>query len=346
MSLAPNDPEVIIFERSPFRNLDAIVQQDGRTVYFYLAGGEGYPPKACWLGNLVKGPMEINMEDMQQGIPPALPRIHCDHPQGRPLPKETDLEVVWFEEGNGAAILESGSLLGVIPPWSGVDEFCGYARDCLVETKVAWPIPQTESLGRRIVSAQDFWQSFNLGKPFRELQARLQPSLESRYGTQQQYWAIDNQQFPPRGLAEMELNGKTTFTTVGMSLFPQPNIEMYVENPSLCRRIELAFQVDTNALDSTLVDQVTKFISNLAQMPWKNFTWFGHQHTCAVNIDSLTDFPFALLLADPREPLATWRNDPIQTLWLVPINSTEMDSIREKNIDFVKADSFSARLPY
>ena len=341
-----NEPEVIIFERSPFGNLDAIVQQDGRTLYFYLAGGEGYPPKACWLGNLVKGPLEININEMEQGIPPLLPRIHCDHPEGRPLPQEDDLEIVWFEEGNGVAVLESGSVLGILPPWSGVEKFAGYARDCIAETQVAWPMPNTTSMQRRIDNANSFWKSFNDSTPFADLQSRLLESFENRFGPQQNYWAIDNGEFPQRGLLQSNQNGKATFTTVGMSLFPQPNIEMYVENPSLERRVELAFQVDEKLVTDELTEELGKSMARLASMPWRNLTWFGHQHSCEFRLAAIPDQSFAMFFADPREPIVSFRDDPVRTLWLIPIGESELNSLRAEEKTFLSSEPFLSRLPF
>lgn len=346
MSLAPNDPEVVIFERSPFGNMDAIVQQDGRTLYFYLSNGQPDGTQACWLGNLVKGPLTINTEEMKQGLPPLLPRIHCAHPNGRELPSESDLELVWFEEGNGAAVLESGDVLGIIPPWSGVEGFEGYARDCISETEVAWPIPETNSMHRRIENARSFWQSFESGNPFAELQTPLLEAQTKRFGAEINYWSIDGNQFPPRGLAQWDQDGNTTLSTVGMSLCPQPKLEMYVENPSLHRRIEIAFQLPTELATEPVIDQLGQAISGLARMPWQHQTWFGHQHTCEFKSDAFPDTPFALLWMDPRVPLGVFRDDPVQTLWLIPISDTELESLRNKDYRILESDPFRSRLPF
>jgi hypothetical protein len=59
---------------------------------------------------------------MRDGSPPLLPRRYCKHPEGAALPAAEDLEIVWFEEGNGAALLERGEPLTVIPPWAGQGE--------------------------------------------------------------------------------------------------------------------------------------------------------------------------------------------------------------------------------
>lgn len=345
MSLGPTEPKVIIFERSPYGNLDAIVEHDGRAIYFYLSNKE-LGTKACWLGNLIVGPMVINENEMKQGIPPVLPRIHCNHPEGREIPTEEDLEIVWFEEGNGAAVRESGKILGIIPPWSGVDGFHGYARDCLAETSVAWPMPDTQSMERRVNLADSFWKSL-ASNPFSELQKSLLEIYEGRWGKEQKYWSIDGDQFPPKGLVQLENDGTTTFATVGMSLVPQPGVEMYVENPSLHRRVELGFQIDSTQLSDSLVGKIGQQMSGLAQMPWRNLTWLGHRHTCELNLETLPDSMFALCWVDEKDgKISHFRDDPVNLLWLIPINEKEMESLRNRDDSFIQTEDFQRRLPH
>ena len=105
--MGQNDPENLLFETSPYGNLDAIVEHDERAVFFYLSGqgraDDKFGTRACWVRNLVPGPYVINEDEMKQGIPPALPRTHCKYSDGRAAPTTDQLEIVWFEEGNGAA---------------------------------------------------------------------------------------------------------------------------------------------------------------------------------------------------------------------------------------------------
>jgi len=128
--------ETILFETSPFGTLDGIVEHDGRVVYFYLnereneAGTESrFGTRACWVRNLERGPMVFNKADMAAGKSPLLPRNDCLDPTLLKLPESGELEIVWFEEGNGAALIETElenktrNTIAVIPPWSGVDGF-------------------------------------------------------------------------------------------------------------------------------------------------------------------------------------------------------------------------------
>ena len=345
MNSGSSEPQVVLFERSPYGNIDAIVEHDDRTVYFYLASQNSFGMRSCWLGNLVEGPLVMSEADLTQGRPPLVPRIHCTHPAGREIPQESDLEIVWFEEGNGAAVLERGEVLGIIPPWSGASEFHGYARDSIAETIVAWPIPTETALLRRIEHAREFWRGFRDGNPFATLQSEILQSHKNRFGAEVKYWVIDNEQFPPRGLIQMESNGTTTFATVGMSLVPQPNVEMYAENPSQSRLVELAFQLDSSNLDPEKIEEIGQRISAIAKKPWESFTWFGHMHSCEFKVQATDgETPFVIFWGDPN-PLCSYREDPVRLLWVVPITQAELDQLLAKDYSFVESAEFKNRLP-
>ena len=66
------------------------------------------------------------------GAYPALPSGRTKHPKGRPQLDPRTLEVVWFEEGDGVALLEAGQPLCVIPSWSDMDGgIPGYSREAI-----------------------------------------------------------------------------------------------------------------------------------------------------------------------------------------------------------------------
>ncbi len=350
MNLAPQEPEVLVFERSPFGNVDAIVEHDGRSIYFYLnginpGGKSGMGTRACWLANLVTGPLAISVEELSQGIPPLMPRIHCDHPGGRELPHPDDLSFVWLEEGNGAAVYEKGEILGMLPPWSGVDGFHGYARHCIAQTEVAWPLPEDlEHLKRRLHHAHEFWEEVQNGRPFADLQSQQLELFEKRFGDHVNYWAIDGNKFPPRGMAQFQKGSRTTIATIGMSFVPQPNVELYTTSPSEYRRVEIGIQLDTERMSEPLIDQIGQRLSGLAQAPWQKMTWFGPRHTCEFPLDITTEQAYALFWPEP-ETLLEFRGDPVHMLWLVPISETEMEACRKNDFAFMEVESFASRLP-
>lgn len=326
------DPtETLLFETSPFGTVDAIVEHDGRVVYFYLnehpdAAGNSpgkFGTRACWVRNLQRGPLVMDQSEMANGLAPLMPRNDCVDAEPQPLPNGEALEIVWFEEGNGAALLETNSdsqiqqAIAVIPPWSGVDDFHGYALGCVHETPLAWPMPINESLQLRIDRAIEFWSSFTSeGSPFAHLQSKLVEALDLRFGkeNQKQYYAIDGGKFPPRGLVHYETATETILATVGMSLCPQPMVELAVEQPATQRRIEIGTRIkhDPEGPNAELVAATLGSISSWAGYPWRNQSWLGHGHT----IDWSVANSKATLVLDEKADLPYFRDDPVKILWV------------------------------
>ncbi len=409
----PGKTQTLLFHTSPYGNLDAIVEHDGRVVYFYLngsatesqSGDQRFGTRACWVRNLVSGPYVMNNEQMQQGLPPLLPRTHCKYSDGRPLLDPDRLEVIWLEEGNGAALIERAEtaddapeVLAVIPPWSGLDGFQGYARDCATGSPLCWPLPDNPRLLQRLARSAEFWSEFaeplqttdSSREPTPNLFAGLQQNIlaayEKHFPTHEsandgrkyegRYFAIDGGRFPPRGMIVFERDDSLTAMTVGMSLCPQPAVELFSDQPSGLRRIELGIHLDrasglglsaasssSDSSTSAAMEAVLGQLSSLAAMPWKLWIWLGPGHTtsfdsfsalksnrteAAGNMESAPEFgllirggqmpgsgiPEAvksridqLLSAAPPVELPSFRDDPVNLLWIVPLSSGERDSL-------------------
>lgn len=345
MSAEPSatESEVLLFEHSPYRNLDAIVQHDSRTVYFYLNEPPGEDPaaprrfgtRACWVRNLVPGPLVVNPEAVPTGTPPLLPRTHTRSREAQPLPSPESLEIVWFEEGNGAALVQrqadgSRLTLAVIPPWSGRDGFHGYAAGCGIEHDLCWPLPEHPALQRRIDRAREFWLSFADADPFPARQTEVLASyraalLDPDDPVEEAYFSIDGGRFPPRGLVQFSNHEHHWLLTVGMSLCPQPTVELYTEHPSARRRIELGICLD-RALPEPQLAALRQRLATLAAYPWNHQTWLGPGHSCRLP-ELGPDGAFALLVpdaeiqADARRQivLPEYRQDATSLLWLLPL---------------------------
>ena len=329
----------LLFQTSPYGNIDAIVQHDESAVYFYLNGVEPFGMRACWVRNLKDGPLVLNEDQMQQGLPPMLPKTHCRVAGAQPVPNAEDLEIVWFEEGNGAALLENGKTIAVIPPWSGVDGFHGYAADCGMESQLCWPMPENESLQLRISRAGEFWNSckFENDHPFAFLQPRLINAYETQFRSKAKYFAIDGGQFPPRGACVFRPadDDSVTIATVGMSMRPQPNVEMFAEDPRAKRRIELVITIPGSPSDEQL-QPLLEQISGMVSFPWQQWTWFGHGHSCAIRgLEGLFEQAFDFVAfrdeADgernsPLEDLS-FRDDPVNLLRMLPITAGQQKSL-------------------
>lgn len=325
------DPtENLLFETSPYGTIDGIVEHDGRVVYFYLnerPDESGQQPgrfgtRACWVRNLQRGPLVMDKSDAAMGNAPLMPRNDCIDGALLNVPPSESLRIVWFEEGNGAALLESDSngrsnTIAIIPPWSGIDGFHGYAANCAHETPLAWPMPENKALQLRIDRATEFWSSFtNDDSPFTRLQPKLIETYDNNFGkeNQKQYYAIDGGKFPPRGLIRYETATHSIVLTVGMSLCPQPAVELSVEDPSNLRRVEIGVRIPfaADGPDEGRVDSAMQSISTYAAYPWRNQTWLGPGHT----IDWAASGSKAALVNDKESNLSNFREDSVSLLWV------------------------------
>lgn len=331
----------LLFETSPYGNLDAIVEHDGRAVYLYLTSqgrtDSKFGTRACWVRNLVPGPYVINEDEMKQGIPPVLPRTHCKYSSGRPVPEAEQLQFVWFEEGNGIALVETSATgeqtkLAVIPPWSGLDGFHGYANECAAENPICWPLPDNPNLFLRIARAREFWNECHSvdEHPFATLQQNILAVYRKTWGPESDYFSIDGGKFPPRGLATFESNDQFIAATVAMSFCPQPMVEMHVNDPHNFRRVELAIQLD-GPLSDAAKTKIIKQLGGLAALPWQNWTWLGNQHTCrfealaSVLAEQIRNVRVERAGSSSNSTgakinLPDFREDPVNLLWLVPIS--------------------------
>ena len=370
-----NEPVTMLFQSSPLGNLDAIVQHDSRTVYFYLnenpnsiLGKPKFGTRACWVQNLTSGPLVFDQAEMQQGLPVLLPRTHTRNREGEALPDADRLAVVWFEEGNGAALILLGDqhqiekVLAVIPPWSGQEGFHGYSTECAVENEVCWPMPPHEALTTRINRADEFWSGFqNANNPFVVLQTSqlqyyrqrfLELETASAIGdkpTNESYFSIDGGKFPPRGLVQYDLDDSIVIATVGMSLLPLPMVELATEQPSRLRRVELAVRLPKQVADETVLTNARNNLSQLVGYPWRNFTWIGAGHTCNFSnvregCENAVLVHDDLVRASEKQPLADFRDDSVNLLWLVPVDQKEQQALTQEPMNRARLETVGWRL--
>lgn len=362
------EPETLLFQTSPLGNIDAIVQHDGRCVYFFLnenpnskAGKPKFGTRCVWVRNLVRGPLVFDQSNLEQGIPAVLPRTHTVRRNGLPQLAAESLRVVWFEEGNAAALIESDAadhvknVLALIPPWSGRDGFHGYATECAAENEVCWPMPKNEMLQLRIANANNFWRSFESQlPPF----AKLQPAqlnyyqnrfaestkLEATDAPPQNYFSIDGNKFPPRGMVQIDRSDSTVLLTVGMALLPQPMVELATNEPSRFRRIELGLKIPREVATDLVVNEARKKISQLAAYPWSHLTWLGSGHSCSFS-GVFQDREHAMLIDDAlvrndsSDGMPRFRDDPVNLLWLAPVSQRDIDQIGSNLISEAQARS-------
>ena len=364
----------IVFETSPYGNVDAIVEHDSRAVYFYLNESPAsrersgrFGMRACWVRNLQKGPHVFNVDEMQEGIATMLPRHDCIDPELFRLPTAETLKIVWLEEGTGAALIEvsaensaddstkdgSENIIAIIPPWSGVDGFHGYASNCANPTAVCWPMPDNPLLSKRIENARQFWDSWKATEdeskktPWDKHLPSIIGSHDQRFSAtpeQRLIRDVPGQHFPLLKILQYRTPHHDVLVTAGLSIFPQPAVEMFVENPSDSRRIEIALLLERvgapddlkTSVDSEpkpLSPEIANQLAGLAVYPWQNFTWLGPGHSC--NFASPVG-DIGLLLSDSDgskianlSPLkqASYRDDQVNLIWLKPIGKADYDQL-------------------
>jgi hypothetical protein len=342
-----SEPEVVIEETSPHGNLEAIIEQDARVAHFYLRSPvhEDFGLKICWVRNLSEAPDVLDVEGMEQGIPPMLPREFCAHPEGQAPLDPARLRLVWFPEGDGVALLEDGEMLAAIPAWGGMKGFSGYARDCMGQSSLCWKLEDSTDFNNRIAAAERYWDEWDQGKsPWPACQDAFLGAYENVLGPHTRYFAIDGGKWPPKALVRFDRADCTFLLTLGISLRPQPAVEMYYEEPADFRRVEFAACFASGVSDE-VISGFAGYLSGQSSLPWDQFSFIAHGHT--IRCDAFTKdaalcgFTSILLIDTPR--CAPGLNPPriggekVSLLWAVPVTSEEQQiAEREGSKEIIK----------
>lgn len=328
-----NEAKILKEEVGPNGNIRALVEDDGRSVHLYLEGvSEDHPfgVRSCWVRNRRAAPALIEAERMQAGLAPMLPARNCIDPEAGPPLREDDLEFLWFESGDGVALLEKGEVLAVIPPWSGKEGFAGYARDCALASPLCDPLgaPEHDHHGifARLARAASFWESWD-HNPWPGIQEGMMRALEAVLGPHAKYFSTDPERWPPRSLTLFEREGRRVAVTGGMSLRPQPRASA----PS---RIELGLAWEPRSEDPT---RLLSYLSSQALLPWERYLHLDEGHGIAFSgagEEIGPAFRAMFLWEDPpgapKLELPPFEGEPVRLLWMVPITESELDFLRRE----------------
>ncbi|MGH3158778.1 MAG: suppressor of fused domain protein, partial [Streptosporangiaceae bacterium] len=153
------EPETLVESTSPYESRRMVVEYDGITTAAYL-NDDSTAVAAAWIANHRPAPATTDLGRLNSGRAPVMPVAHTKHPGGRPPLDPRGLSVLWFEEGDGAAVLENGQLLAVIPGWADMAKgMPGYSRDVIGQTPFSWSLDDAiEGLGPRVAAAAEFWR--------------------------------------------------------------------------------------------------------------------------------------------------------------------------------------------
>jgi suppressor of fused protein SUFU len=325
-------PTTLLDSVSPYGSRRLTVEFDGATTAAYLHDATSVIA-ATWIANHVRAPRNTDPARLSAGRAPLMPATRTRHPRGRPPLDPATLQALWFEEGDGVALLERGTLLAVIPGWSDMSRgMPGYSRDVIGQTPFGWSLDDAiEGLGPRAERAREFWQWRNSAAGWEEFQRASLSHLTSRLGPGAHYWDGAPGKYPSVGISERPPTPDRPYTvlsTVGMSAQRMPVVEQVVDSPGDYSRIELAVATTLPSGAAALV-----FLW-LAVYPWRAVTWFGPGHSVRW-YDKPATFPLGggfeavLLLDDPSGlpgPSAPDMSgfaiggDPVRWLWIIPIS--------------------------
>lgn len=344
LSLETNneDLKIILESKSPNCPLSIIVEENKTSTYAYLINlkEEGRDSIVCstWIRNHQKAPDDFELDKMQEGYAPMLPKEFCNHPDGKLRFQPEDLRCIWFEEGDGVALLEKDTILTIIPCWSN-DANPAYSKDCIKENSFVYPLTEDNVLLDRVKKADEFWKLWDNDPwtPFSDSHIEI---LSKKFGEVKKYYAIDGEEWPIKAMLRFEKEDTTYLITLGVSLIPQPLVELVTETPEKIRRIELALAIKTDELMQNEIG-ICSFLSAQTIIPWNDLTWLGHGHTIECNsiFEKKDKFPFGLFINSkivtslPQIEFDLFRGDDINILWLTPITKSEFHNIHTTGTD-------------
>lgn len=332
---------ILIEDWSPICHAQAFVEETNSCTYFYIwfnPGSEESGVKSCWICNTTDAPQELNLEEMQEGEAPSMPEYNVLHEKSGIQLNSEALEIVWFEEGESAALLENGKLLSVIPSWSGLNSFHGYSRYAKEEHLLAWPLQEAEEiLMERVERSKSFWASFDEeGQYWEQAQNMHIEVLQHFFGEYKKYYALDRGEFPPKAYITGEKDGICYGISAGISLMCMPKVEMYYQEEARdYRRIEIGFA--TLKKHEPLLEIIGAFISGISNMPWQELTFLGHGHTIPyTNIKGYSAIWFVNTKALPQIIVPTYpkvMGEDVNLLWAIPVTEAEYQWLLEHPIE-------------
>lgn len=330
--------EIVLEDVGPNGNVQAIVEMTREVTYLYLYGATNtnFTTKAVWVRNHVAAPSQLDSATMQQGQAPVNVAAHCQHPEGLPPLDPSRLYVTWLPEGNGAALCDDTGTLAIIPPWSGSNGFHGYAKECLGEGPLAWELTDDNVMLDRFQSARDYWTQWERKECWSEIQTAMLENLESQLSAHDKYYAIDGGYWPPKSIVRIPLQDGVALISLGMSVRPQPNVELYTETPNPLRRVELGALIPSGWSDEE-EEKFLRYLSGQTGLPWDQYSWLGDGHTLPCDSWRNSDFQFALLSRNapgfPQVNLAEQFGDPVNLLWFVPTTDQERQLVMDQGSD-------------
>jgi hypothetical protein len=337
-------PVTLLESLSPYGSRKVTVEYDGLVTAAYLHD-DASVISATWIANHEPAPGTTDQARLDAGRAPLMPAARTKHPEGRPPLEAGTLAALWFEEGDGVAILEQGRPLAVIAGWSDAGRgMPGYSSDVIGQTPFGWSLDDAlDSLAPRLEQARAYWRWRESPTGWEQFQQSLFGHLKPRLGAGAHYWDASAGHQPQTGVTERPGGSRpyTILSTVGMSCQRMPVVEQVLDDPSGYARVELALATTLPAA------RAARVFLWLATYPWRAVTWFGPGHTVRWYGQPAT-FPLAaagsgygsVLLIDDPGALAgpagapdlsgfSFNSDPVRWLWVVPISEADRQLAKE-----------------
>ena len=336
--------ECIIFSTSPLAGLSAQVVEENDCSYLYLLHTDTSSSNAmtsCWIKNhKIVDDTYSAQGDMKRGLQPKVPSRYCAfQSELSPLSAE-QLEIVWGKEGFIVSLYEGDELICVVPYWAGHD-FCGYSKYSCADKFSTIPFPlgssDSNALFKRAEEARSFWkQDFSL--LWSNYQESYLSELESKYGEHIKYYAIDGGGFPPKALVVFEKDDMKYAFTIGVSLFPQPKVDMHFQDYQNHEYFELGFCYKSNKV----FDEPNVFsqISSITAIPWSFGTFLSHRHTLDLQVD--LQHNNAVLVSDKNVNVSKskyLKAQNINLLWIVPIPHDIYEKLTAEPSDYGEVEA-------
>ncbi|CNL01773.1 Suppressor of fused protein (SUFU) [Yersinia pseudotuberculosis] len=333
------ESEVLAEVSNENQTLVAVVQQDLRVVYFYIypqeAFEERFPVRACWVRNRVAAPQSTDNMAMEQGVAPRLAAEFCRNIAGEAELDPQLISIIWSESDDGAALWYQGQLLAIIPGWSlYIDHSICYSASCIKDNPLVLPLGSASTNTQYALAqhTRQFWRRWQQeeGNPWPLLQTEYIQCYEQHFGPSVKYYAIDQGKWPPMAISQHEKEGIYYFLTIGVSIRPQPWVEiLFNDDASQYRRMEMALAIDGQYVSEDNAIHMASALAGFAHVPWNKITWLGEGHTLESAVAPQGYEGYILssaLYADADHlTLPPQQDDPVNIYWASPIFTRERE---------------------
>ena len=272
---------------------------------------------------------------MRDGQSAPVPAKFCNDSTPSEL-NPSELEVVFLEEGDSAALFYQNKIIAAIPAWGITsDGTLGYSAELssqFMDTKPLSEMPK--ELLDRILAARKFWENWQL--PGTEVQyfETYYSALQNTFGEHAYHAPIETEKWPPKIVYIFEKPEATIFATVGTSILAQPCLEPYNATSQALRRFEVAMALSPEIMNEVPLEYIVSLLRDIAFAPWLQMMWFGANQALLYPLklpENQSGKPYVALLftkaelGAPKPKFPAYRGDEINFLWAIPITESEFN---------------------